>query len=71
MLCAYYFSSNCVVNLSPDKKAVISEAYKVLKVSQSPAFLENLYYLNKSPKLWAPIMLAVRTNKKIAVFPIP
>ena len=26
------FSSNCVVNLTPDKKAVLKEAYRVLKV---------------------------------------
>ena len=28
------FRSNCVVNLSPDKKAVLTEAHKVLKVSK-------------------------------------
>jgi len=30
-------SSNCVVNLAPDKKAVLQEAYRVLKVTPGPA----------------------------------
>ena len=29
-----FFSSNCVVNLSPDKRAVLRDAYKVLKVAK-------------------------------------
>ena len=31
------FRSNCVVNLSPDKKAVLQEAHRVLKVSTHAA----------------------------------
>ena len=32
--------SNCVVNLSPDKKAVLQEAYRVLKVRNLPNRLQ-------------------------------
>lgn len=30
-------SSNCVINLAPDKRAVLREAYRVLKVTPGPA----------------------------------
>lgn len=30
-------SSNCVINLAPDKRAVLREAYRVLKVMLGPA----------------------------------
>lgn len=30
-------SSNCVINLAPDKRAVLREAYRVLKVMPGPA----------------------------------
>ena len=32
LLFCFLFRSNCVVNLSPDKGAVLREAYRVLKV---------------------------------------
>ena len=41
--CTYFlsvFRSNCVVNLSPDKTAVLREAFKVLKVIKL-----NFYHL--------------------------
>lgn len=35
-------SSNCVINLAPDKKAVLREAYRVLKVTPGPAPVAGL-----------------------------
>ena len=33
------WSSNCVVNLTADKKVVLKEAYRVLKVSSETTFM--------------------------------
>lgn len=38
------FSSNCVINLSPDKRAVLKEAYSVMKVTpQTSGSLSFVY----------------------------
>lgn len=40
------FSSNCVINLSPDKRAVLKEAYSVMKVTpQTSGSLSFVYQL--------------------------
>ena len=50
--------SNCVVNLSPDKKAVLSEAYRLLKPG-GEMYFSDVYssqrvptLLKKDPVLW-------------------
>lgn len=42
------FSSNCVINLSPDKRAVLKEAYSVMKVHVTPQTSGSQSFLYRS-----------------------
>jgi len=66
-----FYRSNCVVNLSPDKRAVLREAHKVLK-NGGELFFSDVYAdrvleegVRKHEVLWGKYLRQLHKNVKL------